>query len=59
MARDMPIGDCCVCDEALDLSEAGICKSCGHGFHWNECGRWHGNEHCCDNCLPDDEADYE
>ena len=55
--RDMPCGDCCVCDDPLDHSEAGFCKSCGGGFHWNLCGRWSRSEHTCDNCMPADDED--
>ena len=58
MGRDMPIGDCCVCDAELDLSDAGICQTCGQGFCWMECGEWHGGHHACFNCKPED-ADEE
>jgi hypothetical protein len=51
--NDMPCGDCSVCGELVDHSEAGFCKSCGSAFHWNECGRWVGGEHTCDGCAPE------
>lgn len=47
---DMPIGLCCVCDEPLDLADAGICKTCGCGFCWSGCGGWVRGEHACLNC---------
>ena len=58
MARDMPIGLCAVCDDNLDLSDAGICKTCSHGFCWSSCGTWHDGHHACHNCVPEltDEA---
>lgn len=43
-------GDCPVCDEAVDHSDAGFCKTCGQPFHWARCGTWHNGEHTCDNC---------
>lgn len=58
----MPIGLCAVCDEPLDLSDAGICESCGNGFCWGECGGWHGLRHACSHCqdpYPDADADAE
>ncbi|HAS6603873.1 TPA: hypothetical protein NJ322_004343 [Vibrio parahaemolyticus] len=50
-------GDCVVCDDPVDLSDMGACKSCGGAFHWGQCGEWHGNEHTCSNCMPDDEEE--
>lgn len=55
MGRDMPIGSCCVCDEDLDLSDAGICKTCGQGFCWKGCGGWHRGEHACFFCSEADD----
>ncbi len=52
----MPIGLCAVCDNNLDLSDAGICKTCGQGFCWNSCGTWHGGQHACHNCVPVDDG---
>ncbi len=46
----MPIGNCIVCGEYLDHSEAGFCETCGQGFHWGDCGDWDDQEHKCDNC---------
>ena len=51
----MPIGVCCVCDEELDLADAGICKTCGKGFCWSQCGGWHNGEHACSNCNEDEQ----
>lgn len=59
MGHDMPCGNCPVCDELVDHSEAGFCTACGRAFHWNECGRWVGSKHTCDNCAepePEDET---
>lgn len=53
MARDMPIGLCTVCNDNLDLSDAGICKTCRQGFCWSSCGTWHGGQHACHNCVPE------
>lgn len=53
----MPCGSCIVCDEPVDHSEAGFCKSCQQPFHWANCGNWHGSDHCCDNCKPQDTED--
>ncbi|WP_313171401.1 hypothetical protein [Stenotrophomonas sp.] len=50
----MPIGLCAVCDNDLDLSDAGICKTCGQGFCWSRCGTWHAGQHACHNCVPED-----
>lgn len=47
---DMPCGDCCVCDEPVDHSDAGFCATCKGAFHWHRCGGWHGSEHACENC---------
>jgi len=47
---DMPIGNCNVCGNPLDHSDAGFCEECGQAFHWNNCGRWLNNKHCCDTC---------
>lgn len=57
MGKGMPIGLCCVCDDPLDLSDAGICKTCGNGFCWNECGQWHRGQHTCSNCGEVDEGE--
>lgn len=57
VARDMPCGDCCVCSDPVDHSEAGFCKKCGNAFHWNECGGWHEGQHVCFDCEPEDERD--
>lgn len=46
----MPIGKCVVCDEYLDHSDAGFCKTCGQGFHWGNCGGWVDGNHECNNC---------
>lgn len=51
----MPIGLCCVCDEPLDLADSGVCKTCGNGFCWNDCGEWHRGQHCCLTCMDSDE----
>lgn len=55
MAKGMPIGLCGVCDDPLDLSDAGVCKTCGNGFCWNECGSWHHGQHTCSTCMAEDE----
>jgi hypothetical protein len=53
----MPIGLCCVCYEPLDMSDAGICKTCGNGFCWSQCGSWQGGQHACTNCHDPDADD--
>lgn len=53
----MPCGECHVCEEELDFSDAGVCKTCGLGFHWNACGRWLRGEHCCDECANGEEEE--
>ena len=53
--NDMPCGNCPVCDDVVDFSDAGVCKTCGLAFHWNECGGWHAGEHTCFECVPEDE----
>lgn len=50
MGHDMPCGNCPVCDELVDLSEAGICARCRQAFHWSQCGQWVGANHVCDAC---------
>ncbi len=55
MGKGMPIGLCGVCDDPLDLADAGVCKSCGNGFCWNECGSWHHGQHTCSTCMDEDE----
>lgn len=57
MGKGMPIGLCCVCDDPLDLRDAGIYKTCGQGVCWNECGEWHRDEHTCSTCMDADEGD--
>lgn len=57
MSRDMPCGPCGVCGETVDHTELGICKECGNGFHWGECGGWVGNQRVCNNCQEADEED--
>ncbi len=59
MGKGMPIGLCCVCDDPLDLSDARVCKTCGNGFCWNECGQWHRGEHTCSTCMDADEGDQD
>ena len=44
------VGECPVCEEPVDESDAGYCAMCGCAFHWGSCGEWHGNEHYCNNC---------
>jgi hypothetical protein len=50
MIGDMPCGNCCVCRDPVDHSEAGFCEVCGNAFHWNECGGWEDGKHTCENC---------
>lgn len=53
----MPCGDCPVCDEMVDHSEAGFCADCGNAFHWTRCGTWWDGEHRCENCQEEEEDD--
>jgi len=48
----MPCGECCVCSEYLDHSDAGFCETCNQGFHWGMCGDWYEGKHCCEECNP-------
>ena len=51
----MPIGNCTVCNEYLDHSDAGFCETCGQGFHWAKCGQWGDSGHECNNCKNEEE----
>jgi len=51
----MPIGNCTVCDEYLDHSDAGFCETCGQGFHWGKCGQWGDSGHECKSCKDEEE----
>ena len=53
--NDMPIGNCVVCDEPLDHSDAGFCGDCGGAFCWSCCGGWGPSKHRCDNCGGDED----
>ncbi len=59
MGKGMPIGLCCVCDDPLDLADAGVCKTCGNGFCWNDCGQWHRGQHTCSTCMDADDGDQD
>jgi hypothetical protein len=52
------VGDCSVCEETVDHSEAGFCKICGEPFHWSMCGGWahweEGYDHICNNCQEEE-----
>ena len=49
------VGECLICNEIVDESDAGYCKECGQPFHWGTCGTWgdweEGIEHLCNDCL--------
>lgn len=51
------VGECSVCEDIVEESEAGYCKSCGCAFHWGCCGSWYGGEHTCENCMNDIEEE--
>ena len=53
----MPCGDCPLCDEMVDHSEAGFCVDCGAAFHWHRCGTWGVGGHQCDNCQKEDDEE--
>jgi len=55
----MPCGDCCVCGEPVDHSDAGFCGDCQGAFHWGRCGEWGLDEHQCKNCKPEDDYEQE
>lgn len=59
MDKGLTIALCAVCDDPLDLSDAGVCKTCGKGICWNECGNWHRGQHTCSNCGKVDEVEDE
>ncbi len=44
-------GDCPVCDEPVDHTDAGFCGDCGKAFHWGDCGTWEERQHKCNNCM--------
>jgi hypothetical protein len=48
-------GDCAVCGEMLDMSEAGFCAKCGRAFCWSGCGGWGESGHECHDCTGDEE----
>jgi len=48
-------GECSVCKETLDMSEAGFCKDCGESFCWSKHGGWGPDGHRCDNCGGDED----
>jgi hypothetical protein len=50
-------GECNLCGEMLDMSEAGFCSSCGSSFCWGDHGGWDGGEHKCNLCIAADEDD--
>lgn len=50
-------GDCPVCSDPVDHSDAGFCAECGNAFCWGSCGTWHGSSHVCFECVPEDERD--
>ncbi len=52
---DMPVGECCVCEEPLDHSDAGFCDDCGAAFCWSGCGGWGPDGHRCNNCGGDED----
>lgn len=45
-------GDCPICAEPIDHTDAGFCVDCKHAFHWGDCGTWDVSKHKCNNCLP-------
>lgn len=52
------VGQCSVCNESVDESDAGYCHVCGQAFHWGSCGEWyegdhewHHGEHVCKDCI--------
>lgn len=47
-------GDCCVCHESVNHSEAGFCVVCKGVFHWSRCGEWGVSGHLCENCDDSD-----
>lgn len=46
-------GDCSVCSDGVDHSDAGFCAQCKEPFHWGTCGGWVDGEHVCGSCEPD------
>lgn len=49
-------GQCAVCDDPLEIDEAGFCSRCGQPFCWPYCGGWIDGEHVCNNCIDEHEA---
>lgn len=50
-------GNCTICENMLDMSEAGFCDSCGAAFCWGSHGGWDGGVHKCQFCIVADEDD--
>jgi len=46
-------GDCPVCGDPVNHSDAGFCDACGKAFCWGSCGTWRGSKHCCNECNDD------
>ena len=44
-------GDCPVCSDWVDESDAGYCHICDNPFHWGSCGGWFCREHVCNLCI--------
>ena len=51
------VGECSVCDDPVDESEAGYCEICKQPFCWSYCGGWCGGNHICNNCQDKDRYD--
>ena len=46
------VGECCICNEPVDIDDMGNCDFCGGVFHWGNCGSWHEwkSKHQCESC---------
>lgn len=52
---DMPIGQCAVCQDDLDLEDSGSCDICSQPFCWGYFGDWYDNKHMCHECQSQEE----
>ena len=51
------VGECSVCNDSIDESEAGYCEICQQPFCWSYCGGWHSGNHICNNCQDKGRSD--
>ncbi len=47
------VGECVICEDWVNESDAGYCEECKGAFHWGSCGTWCNGKHMCENCQED------